>query len=131
MFENNRVSAESIDDFINKYYKPSRLTAQGYPDYEQILKASHNQDFLEHGFDIISHHDSRTGEVVAYFGTDKYPDRKVITPIEYAKSRYHDYTSVIDGDLYIMDMDEMTGGTILRPVYVFGHPAPALLYEKR
>jgi len=35
------------------------------------LLASHEEAFEESGFDIISHHDSKMGETVAYFGSAK------------------------------------------------------------
>ncbi len=128
-FEKNAVKAKSIKDFIDTYYKPSRSTGRG-EDYYQTLLKSHAADFARHGYDIIDHHSSRTGEVVAYFGTDQYPDRKVITGGQWAVKREAGYTSVIKGDLYILDMDEETGGTILRPVYVHGFALAGIDYSK-
>ena len=127
-FEKNAVKAKSIKDFIDTYYKPSRSTGRG-DDYYQALLRSHTADFARHGYDIISRHDSRTGEVVAYFGTNKYPDRKVITGGKWASKREHGYTSVIRGDCYILDMDEETGGTILRPVFVHGFALAGIDYS--
>ncbi|NIV30484.1 MAG: hypothetical protein GWN58_13600, partial [Anaerolineae bacterium] len=37
------------------------------------LIASHQRDFDREGYDIISHHDSATGQVVAYFGPSNDP----------------------------------------------------------
>ncbi len=67
MFKNYRVEAESVEDFLHRYYKPDRYTGRGL-EYAAILLASHQADFEKDGYDIISHHDSVTGRVVAYFG---------------------------------------------------------------
>jgi len=67
MFEECRVSATSIKDFLARYYKPDRYTGRG-EEYARILEASHQADFDRDGYDIISHYDSVTGQVVAYFG---------------------------------------------------------------
>jgi len=66
MFENCRVKAQSIDDFLARYYKPDRYTGRG-AEYAAALLESHRQDFEHYGYDIISRHDSVTGQVVAYF----------------------------------------------------------------
>ena len=72
MFENNRVEAESVADFLEKYYKKARYHGHGV-EYAAGLLASHEKDFELYGYDIISHHDSVTGEVVAYFGSPAEP----------------------------------------------------------
>lgn len=69
LFDGNRVEATSVIDFLEKYYKKDRYTGRG-AEYAAALLASHEKDFREYGYDIISHHDSVTGEVVAFFGKD-------------------------------------------------------------
>jgi len=72
MFENNAVSADSVEDFLDRYYKPQRFRGRG-EEYAQALIASHQADFDRYGYDIISHHDSVTGRVVAWFGDEELP----------------------------------------------------------
>lgn len=127
-FDSYQVPASSVSDFIDRYYKPSRIYTD-VPDYEKTLKDSHSRDFERDGFDIISKHDSKTGEVVCYKGTDKWPDRKVITQAQWIQKRNHEYTSVIDGDCFILDMNER-GATILNPVYIMGEFAQSLPSDK-
>jgi len=67
MFENNAVPASSIADFLERYYRPDRYHGRG-EDYAACLLASHEHDFQTYGYDIISRHDSVTGQVVAFFG---------------------------------------------------------------
>jgi len=67
MFEDKAVAADSIEDFLDRYYKPQRFRERG-EEYAAVLIASHQADFDRHGYDIISHHDSVTGRVVAWFG---------------------------------------------------------------
>ena len=67
LFADKAVEADSVEDFLNRYYKPQRFRERG-EEYAQILIASHQRDFDRDGYDIISHHDSVTGRVVAWFG---------------------------------------------------------------
>ncbi|GAG68438.1 unnamed protein product [marine sediment metagenome] len=67
LFENCRVQAKSVVQFLDKYYKNRRFRGRG-EEYASVLIASHTARFAEYGFTIISRHDSKTGEVVAYFG---------------------------------------------------------------
>ena len=66
LFKNARVEAESVKDFLEKYYKPDRYHGRG-EDYAASLLASHEVHFERYGYDVISRHDSVTGKVVAYF----------------------------------------------------------------
>jgi len=65
-FENNRVTAKSVDDFIDRYYRHDRLGGRG-AEYEAIVRQSHREYFEKYGYDIISRYESMTGEVVALF----------------------------------------------------------------
>jgi len=63
------VPADSVDDFLNRYYKRDRYTGRG-PEYAACLLKSYTEEFEEYGFCFISHHDSNTGEVVAFYGKE-------------------------------------------------------------
>lgn len=63
----DRAEAASVADFLDRYYKPDRYRGRG-EEYAAGLLASHQQDFAKHGYDLISRHDSVTGQAVAYFG---------------------------------------------------------------
>lgn len=67
-FMQYKVTAESVEDFLERYYKPDRYHGRG-EEYAAVLLASHQADFEQHGYDIISHHDSVTGQVVAFYGS--------------------------------------------------------------
>lgn len=66
MFEEYRVEADSVAEFLERYYRPDRYHGRG-EEYAAVLLASHEKDYRTKGFDIISHHDSATGRVVAIF----------------------------------------------------------------
>ena len=65
-FKKYQVEAKSVEDFLQKFYKPQRYTGRGL-DYATILLHSYETDVKEQGFCIISHHDNVTGRVVAYY----------------------------------------------------------------
>ena len=71
-FENDRVEAESVKDFLERYYRPDRYHGRG-EDYAASLLASHEAYFERHGYDVISRHDSVMGKVVVYFGANAEP----------------------------------------------------------
>lgn len=70
LFADCAVTAESVANFLDHYYKPDRYRGRG-PEYAATLLASHEADFARDGFDLISHHDSVTGKTVAFFGSQK------------------------------------------------------------
>lgn len=67
MFEECRVKAESVEDFLERYYRYDRYRGRG-EDYAAVVLASHKEDFAKQGYTIISRFESVTGNVVAYFG---------------------------------------------------------------
>jgi len=71
-FANCRVQATSVEDFLDRYYLPARYRGRG-AEYAASVLASHQRDFSQRGFDIISRHESVTGEVVAYFAAPAKP----------------------------------------------------------
>lgn len=68
MFADCRVPADSVEDFINRYYRGDRL--QGYerdcPGYVAAVMSSHQRDYERSGYCIISRHESATGQTVAW-----------------------------------------------------------------
>lgn len=67
LFQKNKVSAKSVADFLDRYYKQDRYIGRGQ-EYAETLLASHEQEFREYGVDFISCHESVTGQIVAYYG---------------------------------------------------------------
>jgi hypothetical protein len=61
-----QVPAESVADFLARYYRADRYTGRG-EDYAAVLLASYTREASEDGVCAISHHDSRTGEIVAWY----------------------------------------------------------------
>jgi len=72
LFRKDAVKAKSVSDFLDRYYKPDRYKGRG-AEYAAALLASYREDVARDGWVIISHHDSRTGEVVAYFEDEPAP----------------------------------------------------------
>lgn len=66
-FKKYKVDAASVEDFLSRYYKSSRYTGRG-PEYAECLLTSYKKQLQQDGFTFISHHDSVTGEVVAFYG---------------------------------------------------------------
>jgi len=67
MFEECKVEAKSVADFLERYYRHDRYRGRG-EDYAAVVLASHKKDFAEQGYTIISRYESITGQVIAYFG---------------------------------------------------------------
>lgn len=65
MFADCRVPADNVEDFINRYYRGDRLQARGDA-YAAAVIASHKAHYAQYGYDIISRHESVTGQVVAW-----------------------------------------------------------------
>ena len=57
----------TIEEFLDKYYRPDRYCARG-EDYAASLLASHKAHFARWGHDLISRHDSVRGEAVWFYG---------------------------------------------------------------
>lgn len=58
--KNTEVKADSVEDFVNKYYKKERLT--------NTMVETKEREFKNFGYCTISHHDSNTAKIVRYFG---------------------------------------------------------------
>lgn len=63
------VQAASVEDFLARYLKASRYTGQG-EEYAAVRLASAHAEFAAEGVVSLSHHDSNTGDVVAWFGPE-------------------------------------------------------------
>ncbi|MDX9863227.1 MAG: hypothetical protein RBT34_00325 [Anaerolineaceae bacterium] len=66
-YRDHAVPADSVADFLARYYKTDRYHGRG-KEYAAILLASYEKDFAKDGFCFISRHDSKTGQVVSFFG---------------------------------------------------------------
>lgn len=70
-FRKYEVTATSLEDFMDRYMKDSRYKGRndalwGYDYSEHVLASS--KEYLDlYGVCIISHFDSRTGEIVSYY----------------------------------------------------------------
>lgn len=69
LFKKYEVPAKNIEDFLKKYTKYSRHEGRGNKYAEARIK-SHSEDFSKYGFCLITHHDSVTGDHVAYYGRE-------------------------------------------------------------
>jgi hypothetical protein len=69
-YPSNRVHADSVADFLDRYYKHDRYRGRDAhtPGYSDAVLASHKEHFVQWGYDIISRHESVTGEMVSYYG---------------------------------------------------------------
>ena len=66
-FHKYMVPADSVSDFLDHYYKTDRYTGRG-SEYATSLLKSYEKEYETRGYCFISHHDSKTGEIVAYYG---------------------------------------------------------------
>jgi hypothetical protein len=65
LFSEYAVEAESVEAFVEKYYKHERLRGRG-DEYAECIIASAKQYLSEHGIYFISWHESVTGDIVAF-----------------------------------------------------------------
>lgn len=56
---------DSVETFVEQYYKHERFRGRG-EEYAKLIIASQKEDLREDGICIISHHESVTGEIVAF-----------------------------------------------------------------
>lgn len=56
------VEAESVADYLTRYYKPDRIDAAGF----EVLKRSYEIELEVYGFVVTSHYDSVTGGLIAW-----------------------------------------------------------------
>lgn len=61
------VKADSVEDFLSRYYKPDRYTSRGN-DYAKTLLCSYKKDYKDRGYCFTSAHDSVTGKIVVFAG---------------------------------------------------------------
>ena len=71
LFRKYRVEADSLDDFLDTFYRHDRYEGRDGKvwgdDYSQSIKDSCELDLEQHGYCLISRHDSRTGDIVAFY----------------------------------------------------------------
>lgn len=61
-------SYDELLAFLRTLYKYERLDGreQGYPGYVEAVVSGRLRDLERNGYDLMSHHESRTGEVIAW-----------------------------------------------------------------
>ena len=69
-FQKYEVMADNVEDFIQKFGKPSRYEERG-SEYMECVLQSHTRQLFAYGYTFISNHDSKTGEIVSYYGRNK------------------------------------------------------------
>ena len=67
-FKRFAVPASNVQDFLQRYSKPKAHALRGSEHVALRIK-SYQRELQQYGFCFITHHDSVTGEIVAY-----YPD---------------------------------------------------------
>ena len=72
-FKKYQVPASSVEDFRQRYTKPRAYRERG-PEYVAAVLQSARRDLEKYGYTIISHHDSVTGEIVAYYDNNDNND---------------------------------------------------------
>jgi len=65
-----QVTACDCADFIARFYKPERSVGRG-PACVASLIAACEDDLRADGVTIISHHDSVTGQIVSFYGSEE------------------------------------------------------------
>jgi hypothetical protein len=60
-FRKYQVQADSVADFLNRYYRPDRMTP--------TLIEVYQKEVDRNGYTFISHHDSITGRIVSFYLT--------------------------------------------------------------
>lgn len=67
-FAHCRVEAGSVRAFILRYYRGDRLHGieRDIPGYVETVIAWHERYYAEQGYDVISRHESVTGQAIAW-----------------------------------------------------------------
>jgi len=66
------VPANSIEDFLLRYTKPSRHEERG-PEYVAARIKTYQEEMEKFRFVFITHHNSKSGETVSYYGERSDP----------------------------------------------------------
>lgn len=69
-FKKYEVQANSLEEFLEKHTKHDRHAGRG-AEYVAVRIKSHQEDVDKYGFTFITHHDSKSGETVAYYPLQK------------------------------------------------------------
>jgi len=106
---NDRVEAKSVEDFLARFYKPTRYTGRG-EEYAAGLLASYEAEFERNGSTFISCHDSVTGNYVSFYGVEKKEMgmRYTISPaVEWPNRLLKAIEQARDGDTIELCNDDM------------------------
>ena len=60
------TDVNTVEEFLRRYYKPDRYTGRG-AEYAACVLKSHTEHLQRHGYDLISRHESVTGQVVTFY----------------------------------------------------------------
>lgn len=61
-----KVEADSVEDFLDTYYKHNRYKGRGEK-YAKVLLNSYKEELKKYGYCLISHHDSNLGIATTYY----------------------------------------------------------------
>lgn len=64
------VEADSIADFLERYYRKRRYRRHGDEDGAK-LRTAYQKEFEKFGYVLTSRHDNITGEMIAWLGPEK------------------------------------------------------------
>jgi len=64
------VQAESVENFLDKYYKYDRFRGRG-EEYTNILLKSYQEEYDRRGFTFISQYESNTGRIISFIKESK------------------------------------------------------------
>lgn len=84
------MPATSVADFLEKYCKPDRYRGRG-EEYAKTVLESHEHATRAYGYDIISRHESVTGEAVYWYPAQSWPEGAPVISAEMTptKNRTH------------------------------------------
>ena len=69
------VQADGVEDFIRKYGKPSSYWERSGEYMEECI-TSHIAYLEKYGYDMITRHDSKIGEMVTYYPNNKLNEKR-------------------------------------------------------
>lgn len=65
------VEAESVSDYLKRYYKPDRLASTGF----EVLCRAYEIQLEVYGFVVTSHYDNVTGGLIAWPHFEEWSER--------------------------------------------------------
>lgn len=65
------TDVKTVDEFLNRYYRSDKLIGRGGGIYKRVIFETCKRDLVEFGITWISKHNSTTGQVVAFTGSNE------------------------------------------------------------